>query len=143
MHGGIVTVPPYDARGYGKYVIVEGGNFRTFYAHLSQVGVSTGQEIKGGHIVGLVGTTGNSTGCHLHLELWINGKHANPRDYIDVNNGTGKVIEGLTDGQETYIKPPPELEPKTQRAIDKYLLYNGHDRYLQDGDHHEIARNLY
>lgn len=56
--------------GYGKYVVMEhAGGVRTLYAHLSQVLVSPGQFVQQGFPLGLVGTTGNSTGCHLHFEV--------------------------------------------------------------------------
>ncbi len=56
--------------GYGEYVVLSHQNFtQTLYAHLSQVFVSPGQTVSQGSIVGLVGSTGRSTGCHVHFEV--------------------------------------------------------------------------
>lgn len=145
MHGGIVTVPPYDANGYGQWVIVEGGNFKTVYAHMSKISVTSGQRIDGGQVIGLVGTTGNSTGPHLHLELWVNGSHANPEDYLDIPNCKGKEIQGLSDGQEQYVIYKPVLDDDIMDIIEHYQYYLNLNRLdaMASGDHHAIARELY
>ena len=69
----------YDADGWGNYVkvVMENGDY-TLYGHMSSVAVSSGQQVKTGDIVGYVGTTGASTGNHLHLEYHKNGKNLNP-----------------------------------------------------------------
>lgn len=69
----------YDADGWGNYVkvVMDNGDF-TLYGHMSSVSVSSGQQIKAGDIVGYVGTTGASTGNHLHLEYHKDGKNLNP-----------------------------------------------------------------
>lgn len=73
--------------GYGKVVIVRHYNgLETLYAHLQQIKVKTGQEIKAGTVVGLGGSTGNSTGSHLHLEIRYKGIALNPGNIIDFNN---------------------------------------------------------
>lgn len=54
---------------YGNYVIVNNGSFSTMYGHLSQLRVSTGQQVSAGEMLGIMGTTGNSTGVHLHWEF--------------------------------------------------------------------------
>ncbi len=68
---------------YGYLVKVDHGNgVETWYAHTSKMYVKPGQEVKSGDTIALVGTTGNSTGPHLHLEIRINGKHVNPQQYL-------------------------------------------------------------
>ena len=72
--------------GYGNYLKIEHGKYkgikyRTVYAHLSSVSVRSGQEVKAGTKVGTVGTTGRSTGYHLHFELRENGVAKNPMNY--------------------------------------------------------------
>jgi murein DD-endopeptidase MepM/ murein hydrolase activator NlpD len=66
--------------GYGNVVILDHGKgMRTRYAHMSKVGVKNGQRVGQGQMIGRVGSTGLSTGPHLHYEVWQNGKPVNPR----------------------------------------------------------------
>jgi murein DD-endopeptidase MepM/ murein hydrolase activator NlpD len=69
--------------GYGYMVIVDHGDgFSTLYAHMSRLLVSRGESVGRGSVVGLCGSTGNSTGDHLHFEIRYNGSHRNPRPYL-------------------------------------------------------------
>ncbi|MBN9239593.1 MAG: peptidase M23 [Micrococcales bacterium 70-64] len=71
--------------GYGNYIILEHSNgVRTGYAHLLEGGVlvSAGQQVDVGQNIARGGTTGNSTGCHLHFEVRINGETANPATFM-------------------------------------------------------------
>jgi murein DD-endopeptidase MepM/ murein hydrolase activator NlpD len=66
--------------GYGNVVILDHGKgMRTRYAHMSKVGVRNGQRVAQGQLIGRVGSTGLSTGPHLHYEVWQNGRPVNPR----------------------------------------------------------------
>lgn len=68
---------------YGNLVKIDHGNgVETWYAHTSKMLVTVGQEVKAGDVIALVGSTGNSTGPHLHLEIRINGEHVNPQKYL-------------------------------------------------------------
>lgn len=68
---------------YGYLVKVDHGNgVETWYAHTSKMYVTVGEEVKAGDIIAAVGSTGNSTGPHLHLEVRINGEHVNPQKYL-------------------------------------------------------------
>ena len=70
---------------YGLYVSLEhGGNIETRYGHMSRLNVAAGQEVHKGDIIGYVGTTGRSTGPHLHYEVRIAGEAVNPVPYMQV-----------------------------------------------------------
>lgn len=69
--------------GYGNYVLIDHGNgVSTWYAHCSEIYVSPGQSVSRGETIGSVGSTGWSTGAHLHFEVRINGTAVNPTDYL-------------------------------------------------------------
>ncbi|RJX20353.1 MAG: hypothetical protein C4570_03845 [Ammonifex sp.] len=70
------------AGGYGKRVVVDHGSFRTAYAHLKEILVRPGREVKGGDVIGLMGSTGRSAGPHLHFEVIVNGEYVNPVEFI-------------------------------------------------------------
>ena len=79
---GVVQEVENKAWGYGKSIVVNHGfGYQTRYAHLSAVAVSKGQKISRGHMIGFVGSTGRSTGPHLHYEVIKNGKKVNPIAY--------------------------------------------------------------
>lgn len=79
---GTVTHASYKG-SYGNLVKVEHGNgIETWYAHTSKMYVTVGQKVQAGEVIAAVGSTGNSTGSHLHLEIRINGQHVNPQNYL-------------------------------------------------------------
>jgi murein DD-endopeptidase MepM/ murein hydrolase activator NlpD len=78
---GVVTIVG-NGGGYGNYIEIDHGSYRTRYAHLKQISVSRGQKVSGGTVIGLSGNTGNSTGPHLHFEVLVNGKKVNPAPYL-------------------------------------------------------------
>ena len=79
---GTVVFSNYNG-SYGNLIKVDHGNgVETWYAHTSKMYVSVGQKVTAGDIIAAVGTTGNSTGAHLHLEIRINGQHVNPQNYL-------------------------------------------------------------
>ncbi|MDD5947573.1 MAG: peptidoglycan DD-metalloendopeptidase family protein [Oscillospiraceae bacterium] len=86
----VVTGCPHDSKGfcgcgggYGNYVIVTHSNgMSTLYAHMSRVAISVGTQVSAGTVLGYVGSTGNSTGYHLHFSVIINGTYVNPQLYL-------------------------------------------------------------
>ena len=68
---------------YGNYVVIDHGNgWKTLYAHMSSIAVTTGQSVTGGQTIGYVGQTGVATGCHCHFEMSYNGTLVNAHDYF-------------------------------------------------------------
>ena len=81
--------------GYGRYIMLKHtGNYITVYAHLDEILVRTNQSVHKGQVIGYSGTSGNSTGPHLHFELRLNGITIDPKPYMqsvldpDPNNNT-------------------------------------------------------
>jgi murein DD-endopeptidase MepM/ murein hydrolase activator NlpD len=80
---GTVVLATWDDWGLGYHVIVDHGDgSRTIYGHLSEIWVSQGQWVNQGDFVGALGSTGYSTGTHLHFELWIGGIPVDPLAYL-------------------------------------------------------------
>lgn len=81
---GVVTHAGWKSGGFGYTVMVDHGyGFTTLYAHLSDWDVTVGQEVKRGDLLGWVGSTGSSTGPHLHYEVHEDGVPVDPSDYLD------------------------------------------------------------
>ena len=79
---GTVISAKYEG-SYGNLVKIDHGNgVETWYAHTSKMYVKAGQKVETGDVIAAVGSTGNSTGPHLHLEIRINGEHVNPQKYL-------------------------------------------------------------
>lgn len=80
---GTVYVVRYSTSGYGYHVMIDhGGGFVTLYAHCSKLFVTEGQKVDAGTVIAEVGSTGRSTGPHLHFEVRIKGEKQNPRNYL-------------------------------------------------------------
>lgn len=76
---GTVTYAGWNNEGYGNLVIVKNGAYSTYYAHLEQIPVSTGQNVEAGAVIGLSGSTGHSTGPHVHYEVRVDGAPVQPQ----------------------------------------------------------------
>ncbi|WP_156288468.1 murein hydrolase activator EnvC family protein [Oceanobacillus salinisoli] len=80
---GVVESASFNNGGYGNTVVIRHSNgMKTLYAHLSSISVSTGQKVSKGQKIGVMGSTGRSTGIHLHLEAYKNGTRVDPEDYL-------------------------------------------------------------
>jgi murein DD-endopeptidase MepM/ murein hydrolase activator NlpD len=81
-HAGTVKLAEWYS-GYGNAIIIDHGNgVETVYGHSSQLLVTKGQHVEAGDKIGLVGSTGDSTGPHLHFEVNVNGVHLDPMKYL-------------------------------------------------------------
>lgn len=85
---GVVRMANYDRYGYGHYVLIRHYNgVETLYGHLSKRLVQVGQEVKAGELIGLGGSTGRSTGPHLHFEVRYQGNAIDPNEFFDFATG--------------------------------------------------------
>jgi murein DD-endopeptidase MepM/ murein hydrolase activator NlpD len=81
-HAGTVTLSGVQ-NGYGNVIYIDHGNgFETIYGHASKRLVVTGQKVAAGQLIALIGSTGFSTGCHLHFEVNVNGQHTDPMKFM-------------------------------------------------------------
>lgn len=131
-HDGTVTIAGENG-GYGLCVELsgqtpEGKNLVTKYGHCSQILVSVGQTVSAGDIIAKVGSTGNSTGPHLHLEVLVDGNYLNPLFFAETGDETERHLPTGASGSYThYSVPPSALSDAKFRAIlteaEKYLGY--------------------
>ena len=89
IQSGTVTTSGYSNYGYGNYIIINHGectndnsSYISLYGHCSSLAVEEGQVVEKGQLIGYVGTTGNSTGPHLHLEVRVNGTRVDPLQFF-------------------------------------------------------------
>jgi murein DD-endopeptidase MepM/ murein hydrolase activator NlpD len=80
---GNVISAGFNSGGYGNMTLINhGGGLSTLYGHQSSISVSAGQSVTQGQVIGYVGSTGKSTGCHLHFEVRVNGNPVDPTGYL-------------------------------------------------------------
>ena len=92
---GTVISAGWNSGGYGNLTIVQHRlGYQTWYAHQSSIAVSVGQRVAGGVRIGYVGSTGHSTGPHLHFEVRHNGVPINPVPYLLPSTSLGKLAAG-------------------------------------------------
>lgn len=107
-HDGKVISARWDGP-YGNQVRLQGDGFETWYNHMSRMAVNKGDVVSAGKVLGYIGSTGQSTGPHLHFELRVNGKDVDPGQYLngaDVPTGgvsqVGNPIPGVDEAQALY-----------------------------------------
>lgn len=121
-HDGVVTQAG-SAGDYGLLVVLEGKvagshTLTTKYAHCSQLLVSAGQEVKQGDVIAKVGSTGNSTGPHLHLEVLVDGQHLNPLYFAATgDDGSGGLPPGTPGGPEIPAYPGEPMGDGSYAAL--------------------------
>lgn len=87
------------AHGYGMCLVVDHGfGYTTLYGHMSELGVREGDRVKRGQVIGRMGSTGTSTGNHLHYEVWIGGLPRNPFPFLQGGGKQSANFAGLFDG---------------------------------------------
>ncbi len=118
---GLVEVAGWNG-AYGNYVRLRHGNgYATAYAHMSRMNVKTGQRVRQGQIIGSVGTTGRSTGPHLHYEVLLQGKQVNP---MNVRFPSGRKLEGAE--YERFRRQTEKLDSEI-RGTPALALLNRND----------------
>lgn len=81
---GKVILVAHDKWNYGNHIIIDHGGYQTLYGHLSKINVVEGQEVEMETVLGEIGSTGRSTGSHLHLEIREGNKTINPKSVLDI-----------------------------------------------------------
>ena len=119
---GVVTYAGVDTAYGGRVVIdhgmIGGRRLATTYSHLSALGVRVGQVVGAGAGIGLVGSTGYSTGCHLHVELLVNGSFVDPAPWFRNGTITQTVVTVATQvGQVENPTPEPEVPNETTTPL--------------------------
>lgn len=121
-HDGTVTQAG-ESGSYGLVVVIEGTmkdgrTLTTKYAHCSQLLVTPGQSVKQGDVIAKVGSTGNSTGPHLHLEVLVDGQYFNPLYFTDTGNHTaGTMTPGTPGGPEIPAYPGEPMGDGSYAAL--------------------------
>ena len=116
---GVVSFAGWNAGGFGNLVVIQHRlGYQTWYGHMSSINVRAGQSVAGGTRIGAVGSTGHSTGPHLHFEVRLNGTPMNPAGYL---LSTYSVKRAKVDPDEHGHCAPPgavDTDPATARLVD-------------------------
>ena len=109
---GVVSFTGQDS-SYGNYIELNHGKYKTRYGHLKSILVSKGQRVNKGQIIAKSGSTGNSSGPHLHFEVLVNGKKVNPAPYLSASErgSSSSSVSGLIAGMDSS-----SLFPNSSRA---------------------------
>ena len=101
---GTVTMSGWNG-GYGNYISIDhGGGLMSFYGHCSALYVKNGAKVKAGQKIAAVGTTGSSTGCHLHFGMHKNGSPVNPQNYVKDSDTTANYTGTGGSGAVNTVK---------------------------------------
>lgn len=117
---GVVTVPAFEAGGAGNNIWItddDGVLWKLF--HMDSISVRSGQRVKAGERVGTMGTTGASSGVHVHVERWKNGQRTDPTQYLRAAEAAGRFPGAVAPA-------PPPAPPITEDADMLAVNFNGH-----------------
>lgn len=105
---GVVNMADWNG-GYGLYVeLAHGSDMETRYGHMSRIAVAQGQQVRKGDVIGYVGSTGRSTGPHLHYEVRVNGESVNPMLYMPMHMQGSAFKEAFASHEVLDGKGGPE-----------------------------------
>ena len=105
----VVKKVAHSNHGYGNHVVLEHGDIECLYGHLSMILVSEGDIIPAGTVVGISGNTGKSTGPHLHVRIWKDGRSVDPKPFIDYLNDYITRLQDKIQYLKFGKKPPLDL----------------------------------
>ncbi|SFV71688.1 Membrane proteins related to metalloendopeptidases [hydrothermal vent metagenome] len=109
--------------GYGKVVkIKHSGGYVSLYAHQSRIRVKRGASVRKGQVIGYVGSTGRSTGPHLHFGLTKNGRWVNPMRVLSKRGGTRTILKKITEYKETSTTKYKTVEIKDAKKYREKLI---------------------
>lgn len=118
--------PVEQGGGYGNFIVIKHDNFYSAYGHLSKREVNKGDKVKKGELIGLVGSTGQSTGPHLHFEIrkTENGSQVDPKPYLTGSELTSTILdkekeEEKPDNKEKEEEKPDNKEKEDEKVDDK------------------------
>lgn len=138
-YDGKVRLTNYEPKGYGNYIILRHPNkLETVYGHLNKILVKPNQVVKAGQPIGLGGSTGRSTGSHLHFETRFMGYAINPAAIINFSNGTVHT-DTYTFSKQTYQQPrnftPNDNKKKVEQSQNRYQAATTTETYtVKRGD---------
>jgi len=134
----IVSKMQNNYGGYGNYVVIQHDGYQSIYAHLSMRIATVGQVVEDGQLIAYVGSTGSSTGAHLHFGMGVNFFNTydrgwfNPLPYL---KGIGKVVEVIMDKRYNSISEMPNWAKGTVRKlVNKDILKGDTDNEADDLD---------
>ena len=125
--GKVIMAKSYS--GYGNAVIIEHSNgFSTLYGHLDSINVTTGESVEQGQVIGKMGSTGVSTGTHLHFEVRENDNPVNPLDYISIDEPRRQDIQSESNFNFNLLK----TSLTKQEFASRLKKYNYNNNYEKD-----------
>ncbi|MFW5658548.1 MAG: M23 family metallopeptidase [Bacteroidota bacterium] len=133
---GVVRVAKYDNGGYGNVIVIaHADGLETLYAHLSKMSVKKGDQVKAGDFIGKGGSTGRSTGAHLHFEMRFLGEQFNPELLVDFDEHRLKTPVFTIKRQHFKHLDIAEAERTEPQPIEERALQQGVGGG-PDGDRH-------
>ena len=137
------STPPEQSGGYGNFVIIKHKDFYSAYGHLSKREVQKGDKVKRGELIGLVGSTGQSTGPHLHFEIrkTENGGQIDPKPYLNGSELNSTILADKEGDEktDTGTEKEPETEKETDRKPKNTSLTGALLKYIGFNENHNIS----